>query len=115
MMDDYQILGIFALSIAFCVLLLFLWTKTDDRSQRAVRASRKAIQALTQHLVNDHGLVLEQPIQEQELPPLEEDEFEGMEEPSEDFAEEDQEELTEEELLLEATDLDRLEDPELEE
>jgi hypothetical protein len=60
-------------------------------------------------------LVLEQPIQEQELPPLEEDEFEGMEEPSEDFAEEDQEELTEEELLLEATDLDRLEDPELEE
>lgn len=88
-MDDYQVLGLFALVLGFCILLLILWTKTDDRSHRAVRSSRKAIQALREHLRVHHGVILEPQPEEQPA----EDEFDGLEttEPEELSEEEEKE------------------------
>jgi hypothetical protein len=64
-LDDYQILGLFLFLAAVIIVLFIILTKTDDRSHRAVRSARKAVQALREHLITDHGMILEPPEEEQ--------------------------------------------------
>ncbi len=104
-MDDYQILGLFLFLLALIIALFIMFLKIDDRSHRAVRSTRKTVQAFREHLINDHGIMLEPPAAEEQ--PTDTEELQELEEPD---TEEEALQESDEALLGEGEDVGTEED-----